>query len=186
MSRFAPFVVVALLGSVAHAEEEVPTASDAAHLAVSGTFGIATPLGEAGLELEAHLASWLSLSAGVGLGASGPQLAVMARGGYVVGNHTKIYLGAGLSEGRYTWNEFLVFDEPAQKVWSRAYWVNGELGFDHQFNASWSARAFAGQGRVLDDQAYTCNSDHCLMDHQQDGEQQLYVGLAVARAFATM
>src|SRR6266496_1223344 len=137
MSRFivAPLVLVTLGAAVAHAEQAESSATDSSpHLAVSGTFGIATPLGEAGVELEAHLTSWLTLGAGVGLGASGPQLAVMARPGVAINDSTKLYLGGGFSEGRYTWNEFLVFDEPAQKTWARAYWLNGELGTDHQFS----------------------------------------------------
>jgi len=180
-------VVTLLAAPAAHADELQPTSNrNEPWVSVSATFGIATPLGEAGLELDAHLTDWLSVSAGVGLGASGPQLAAMPRLSMPINKAARVYFGVGASEGRYTWNE-LTFDEPAKKSWDRAYWLNGELGFERRMadgTSAWTTRVFAGVGKVLNDQDFTCNDEHCMVDHQGDGASQKYVGMSIGYAFA--
>jgi len=181
-----------LMASVAHADEPAeppppdPVPEKTPHLAMSGTLGIATPLGFAGLELEAHLTKWLSLSAGVGLAGSGVQVATMARGSLPIGDKTKLYAGLGLSGGRWVWNEF-TFDEPAHKTWDRAYWVNGEVGLWRQFIwPEWSGRVLLGYSRILNRDDYVCGGDditHCMVAHAHDGESLIYVGYSVARSF---
>lgn len=182
-------LVICLGASVARADESQPAPASAdPHVAVSGTLGIATPVGEAGIELEARLARWLSLSAGVGLGASGPQLATMVRLGMPATDSTTVQVGFGLSEGAYTWTE-LTFDEPAKKTWERAYWMNAELGLAYRFDdgrSNWSLRTFGGIGKVINDQDFSCNDDHCMTDHQGDGASQKYVGVSVGRAFSNL
>lgn len=177
-------VVLLLLASSAQADERAEQeARTAPHLAVSGTLGVATPLGWTGVELEAHLARWLSLSAGAGLGSSGPQLATMARVGIPLAE-SKPYLGVGLSGGRYEWHEFVFDDEAADKTWSVAYWANAEIGHEwHWGHTAWGSRAFVGWSGMLNRNSFECNNDHCLMDHADDGEWMFYTGFAITRSF---
>jgi hypothetical protein len=174
--------ILLMLCSVANADDLAR--ADEPHLAVSGTIGVVTPLGFGGVEVEAQLARWLGASAGIGLAASGPQVAVMVRGGVAVTDLNTLYLGAGVSGGRYHWNDFLwksrpLFSPATDKTWERAYWANGEIGLHRQSNTPWSVRFFVGIGRLLNRDAYTCTGGNCMTD---DLEWLPYGGVAAARA----
>jgi hypothetical protein len=176
-------VLVAGSCHVAHAEEAAPPASPPTpHLVFSGVLGVAMPLGEAGFELEAQLTRWFGVSGGVGVSRSGPQLAMMARARVPVNDAAGVYFGVGGSLGRYEWIE-LVFDDAAKKTWERAYWLNGEVGVERAFYEKWRFRFFGGIGRVVNDNAYTCNDEHCMNDHVDDGKSQKYLGLSLGCAF---
>jgi len=146
--------------------------------------GIATPLGFVGAELEARLARWLSVSAGVGLAASGVQGAVMARPAIPIGDDANVYLGLGASAGRWVWFEFP--PDEAQKTWNIAYWANAELGVWYRYRSpAWSGRLFLGYSRILNRDGYECTQEveHCMEAHTRDGENLIYVGYSVARSF---
>jgi hypothetical protein len=187
MQRLVVAVLVAV-PAIAAAQEAPAEPAFSPHLSVTATLGVATPLGELGIELDGHLAKWLSLSAGVGASTSGPQLAAMARAHLPIGEQWAMSFGAGASEGKYEWTE-LVFDEPAKKTWDRAYWLNAELGFERTIYDVNTFRAFFGIGQVLNDDEYMCGGEdiaHCMNDHQGDGARQKYVGLAFSRAFSSL
>src|SRR5262245_27293534 len=128
--RFALVVLVTALRHSALAQEAPQPKQAGPHLDVSGTLGVITPLGYGGIELEAHFARWLSVSAGAGFAKGGPQLAAMARGGVPIDRSHTIYGGLGFSGGRYQWDEMdlSLFNKILPpfyvKTWNRAYWAN--------------------------------------------------------------
>jgi hypothetical protein len=96
-------------------------------------------------------------------------------------------LGAGLSTGGYSWDEFTT-DQPAHKSAARAHFANAEVGSEYRAASGLTARAFLGYARMLNPGALECidtgaNSDHCPKHHRGDGEGLIYLGSSVGFAF---
>ena len=72
-------------------------------IAVFAQLGAGTPLGYAGLEVEGSFLRFLALSVGAGMGETGRQVAAMSRLRFAVDERAAFVLGAGLSDGEYTW-----------------------------------------------------------------------------------
>lgn len=187
-----------------HADEEVWER----HFAVMGIVGFGTPVGQAGVEVEFSPAPFLALSLGAGFGSGtentdclppghigvcrGPlrdrvQTAAMGRLRVLRGRDSALALGAGASTGGYSWNEFTM-DAPARKTADRAFWLNLEIGGEYRSPSGFSARGFAGYGRMLNPAALKCldtgvSSGHCEADHQGDGEGVVYFGGGAGWAF---
>lgn len=187
-----------------HADEEVWER----HFAVMGIVGFGTPVGYSGLEVEYSPAPLLALSLGAGLGSGtestdclpsghvgvceGPladrvQTAAMGRLRVLRNRNAALAFGAGASMGGYSWDE-LTTDAPAHKSSERAFWLNLEFGGEYRSLSGFSARGFAGYGRMLNPAALDCidtgvNSGHCEADHQGDGEGVVYFGGGAGWAF---
>ncbi|MEZ4223428.1 MAG: hypothetical protein R3B13_20950 [Polyangiaceae bacterium] len=178
------------------------------HFAVLGIVGFGTPVGYAGLAVEYSPTPILALGVGAGLGSGtentdclasghvgvceGPladrvQLAAMGRLRLLREQGGAVTIGGGFSTGGYSWDEFTT-DAPAHKSAERAYWVNMELGGEFRGATGFSARGFAGYGRMLNPGALECvesgvNTGHCDEDHQGDGEGVVYFGGGFGWAF---
>jgi hypothetical protein len=180
-------IIVLTLWTAGLARAATDTATDSG-LAVTGTLGAGTPVGVTGLELEARLASWISLGTGIGIGVSSvdPQLAAMARFGIPLGDATTMRVGLGLSGGGYKWAEHPVnvcinlFGSCPNdtRTWDVAYWANGELGIEFHFGTSrLSGRPFVGFSHILNSNA--CVEGECNVA----GQWLIYTGFSLVRAF---
>ncbi|GAC1357114.1 MAG: hypothetical protein NVSMB47_10360 [Polyangiales bacterium] len=113
-----------------------------AHLAPVGS-----PIGLAGVTVDAALASWLSLGGGAGAGLSGPQVALFGRARPWRGPHVALAIGAGLSTGKYhpfclagiDTKECLRGIDPFIVVWG-----NVDVGLDARFDPGLVFRAYVG------------------------------------------
>ncbi len=176
--------------------------------AVQAVTGFGTPVGYAGLMLEYSPHPVFVASAGAGLGSGtentdclesghvgvceGPlsdrlQLAAMGRFRVLREGNGAMTLGAGVSGGGYSWDEFTT-DEPAHKSADLAVWANMEIGGEYRAESGFSARGFAGYGRMLNPGELHCidtgvNSDHCPNDHQDSGKGVVYFGGSAGWAF---
>lgn len=184
------FLSVVLSSMPAHAGDDLQDPHGLGHVAITGHVGLGTPLGYTGVSLDADLAEWMTLSAGVGMGMDSfssdlyPQVAAMMRLRIPSGPSNHIDFGVGGSRGAYTWNE-LTFDEPAHKKWAHANWLNVEIGYEHRFieaRQRWAVRAYAGLGTILNPDDYVCSDDHCRTDHKDDGGHVPYVGVSISHA----
>jgi len=215
--RFPSLAAVAIalalvLGAGSAAAEEVPPVPEASGwsrpFAVQGVVGFGTPVGYAGVMLEysPHPVFVVSLGAGIGSGTAntdclksgysgvcgGPfvdrlQLAAMGRLRVLRLRNSALTLGAGVSGGGYSWDEFTT-DQPAHKSADRAYWANAEIGYEHRSRSGFSARGFLGFAGMLNPGALHCvdtgvNSDHCPTVHKNSGEWLSYMGGSVGWAF---
>lgn len=161
-----------------------PTRWHAAH----GILGVATPVGTLGGELEWMVADELSLSGGIGVSGSGPQIAVMPRYQLPVGTRAWLGLGLGLSGGPYTWKEFCLGGSGCtERTATFALWGNAELSGAWQWRNGMSLRIFLGVGQVLNPGALTCDfydrSNYCKAEDEASGERLPSFGLAYGGAF---
>jgi hypothetical protein len=140
-------ILVTLLSST------VARADDNTHQ-LTATVGVATPLGETGLEYAYVPSSHFEVAAGLGVAnllATGdnharplPQLAVMPRFRASYGRVT-FTLGAGLSGGQYHEGPFAWNDSD----WlTNALWGNGEAGARIHMK-EWFAGLYAGVGVII-------------------------------------
>jgi hypothetical protein len=160
---------------------------------VTGVAGLFTPIGEIGVEGQLSLARFFVLSAGAGLGAWGPQVAVMPRFRLVDGNWAG-GLGAGASYGRYGWFENWLPDtckqDCAHKTGNLA-WGNAEA-FAEFRRGRLVVRSFVGVGVAINPEALVCDRtigessySHCLRGHADDGKPTAlpYAGSSVGFSF---
>src|SRR5580698_7812689 len=117
--------------------------------------GFGTPLGFAGVAVDYALAPAVSVEAGLGLGAAGPQGAVSARLRVpTFSTRSAPYLGVGLSAGPFNTPESLPVDggdgggNPTFH-WNMAYWANFEAGGETRMPSNVTLRAYAGMGWML-------------------------------------
>jgi hypothetical protein len=174
------------LGSAGAQAQESAASEHGPSVSFEAQLGLGAPLGLAGGAVEIA-GDRLALSAGGGLGVSGPQVAVTARYRFRLARIFNISVGAGVSAGPYEWVEPLVFDNPARKHWDTAFWANGELGFEIGWPIGFHARPFLGVGSILNRQAGVCVGDtatFCQSSHSGDGFILPYAGIAIAYAIA--
>ena len=148
-SLFMAFFTILVLVHQAHAAPR--------RHSLHGVVGLWTPVGFAGVEGEVMIGQGFGLSAGVGGGPSGVQVAVMPRYHVPLGEHTSIGLGVGVSGGRFVDDEWCLLDETcARFTTERAFWSNGEVAVEWQHPSGLSLRGFGGIGRQLNPGDATC------------------------------
>jgi len=146
-------------------------------------FGVGTPIGLAGLEVERMLAPGMAISAGGGYSVSGGQLAVMPRF-FFWGDRSKVFIGTGVSGGDYEWTKICYETICAEKR-GRVMWGNAELGAEHRFRSGFAMRYFGGYGRVIagDLPCVGDTADECMRSDQNSGREIVYTGFALGGAF---
>jgi hypothetical protein len=155
--------------------------------AIYGQVGLGTPLGFAGVEVEHLVTPEYAVSVGTGYGTGGPQLAAMVRL-LAGGDRSKFTLGAGVSGGGYTWEDYGSFpdDEGLPRKSGTVAWGNLEIGGEHRFRNGFAVKYFGGYGHVILGNL-VCESgaryDVCVMFHHDDGYNLLYTGGAIGYAF---
>ena len=142
------FLAALLVIAPAVARAEAPSVFQGAHVGVEAQFGVATPLGAAGLSLIVAPHERLSLEVGAGLGLTGIQRAAMVRvRPYRPRPMLLLGVGAGLSEGEFSHYYDGVL--PARsKHWDRARWASAELNLTITPRRV-QVRLFAGYSRQL-------------------------------------
>jgi hypothetical protein len=134
--------------------------------AAEGRAGVGTPLGDLGVEVNAAVTPWLTVSAGIGTDftlVAGPgtgrvdmdtQLGAMARGHLPVSRMLEIGAGLGLSMGGYAnYDVPLVIGGDDTQTWANAKWANTEVYV--QTRGALYVRAFVGASALL-------NPDECV------------------------
>ncbi|HEY4059171.1 MAG TPA: hypothetical protein VGM39_21290 [Kofleriaceae bacterium] len=152
--KLALLTAVLALPAVVHADPEP------ARSYVSATAGLATPVGEVGLEYTYLFTQHLELSGGVGLAnmlrtrnengdstSINPQLAIMPRLRHPMGNAAFV-IGAGLSGGTYT-VQSSAFSSDDYEAITRALWLNGEVGFEWFPGGGMAVGVYGGYGTVI-------------------------------------
>jgi len=187
--RSIAFALVALASARAMAaDDDAASPFEAKPTAVYLVFGLGTPVGLMGAEIEQTLAPNASISVGAGWGVAGPQGAAMLRllSG---GERSKFTLGGGVSGGKYNWQEFCFDCEDAATKTGTVAWANVEVGGEHRFWSGFAIRYFGGYGHVVagdlacDAGPSTSSLDNCLRYHQDDGKTLVYTGIALGGAF---
>src|SRR5262249_27554236 len=115
-------------------------------------------------------------------GATAPQIAAMLR--FLCGfgdDWGKFELGAGVSHGKYTWNDLCYEDLCAQKV-GTVTWANVEIGRERRWASGFTMRYFFGYGHVIagDLVCQGAPSPPCMA---ADGYDTTYAGIAFGGAF---
>jgi hypothetical protein len=170
---------LSLTGRAAAADAS-PSGPYSQKLFVEAQLGLGTPGGAAGGALEVQ-AGPFGISAGVGEGFSGPQVAGMLRYRFWLNPDFNFNIGAGLSAGRYEWVEFSFYDTAQHKLWDAAYWANAEAGVE--MGSRFRVRVFGGLGSVLNRDAGVCagvTPAVCQKYYGGDGLEVLYLGVAFA------
>lgn len=181
--RVVPVLLIVCALS-AHARADEPSTiskQERPHLAVETQLGVGMPTGYLGVAADVSLNERFAISAGVGAGQSGTQVALMGRYRFHVRDTWNVDVGGGVSFGRYKWIE-LVFDEPAEKLWDRAFWGNAEIGLERPFGDGFHFRLFAGVGTIVNRDDGVCvgtSVTHCETDHRGDGFTMPYAGFAI-------
>jgi len=178
-----PFILASARASAADVVSEFqhrPTA-------IYGQIGLGTPLGFAGVEVEQMVTPESAVSVGTGYGMGGPQLAAMVRL-LAGGDRSKFIVGAGVSGGRYTWEDYLAFpdDEGSPRKSGTVAWGNLAIGGEHRFRNGFALKYFGGYGHVIaGDLVCEAGARHdvCVMFHEDDGDSLIYTGIAVGYAF---
>ena len=87
--------------------------------------GLGTPLGYVGFELARRVSPSFLVSAGAGMGVTGPQITLMPR--LLLGQgRSVLVLGAGVSRGKYTSNTHCFDDDSCAHLVGTANWANAE------------------------------------------------------------
>jgi len=154
--------------------------------AVFGVVGLGTPVGLVGAEVEQMVLPNWSLSAGAGWGAANaPQLSAMMH--FLAGGvRSKVTIGAGISHGKYKWEELFCFDcedGPVTKS-GTVTWGNVEIGGEHRFWSGFALRYFGGYGHIIAGDLVCDNAPSgCGPYYQSDGYNVIYTGIGVGGAF---
>jgi hypothetical protein len=149
--------------------------------------GAGTPLGYVGLELARRLWPSFQISAGAGMGVSGPQIALMPRLLFGHGRSVLV-VGAGLSRGKYKSNgtcyELSHDDLTCAHLTGTANWANAEIGGEYRWINGISFRYFGGYGRAFAGDLVCAGNaiDQCNAD-PNPGRTLIYTGFALGQAF---
>ena len=144
--------------------------------------GLGTPLGYVGVEAARRLSPSFVLSAGAGMGLSGPQIALMPR--LVLGRgRSALVVGAGISRGKYTSsNACSEYDGCAYRT-GTANWANVEVGGEYRWPGGLSIRYFGGYGQAFADDLVCVGAQDQCAAYPGGGRSLAYTGLAVGQAF---
>jgi hypothetical protein len=151
--------------------------------AIYAQFGLATPLGLAGLEAERRLSPVFSVSVGAGYGLLGPQIAAMPR--VTVGSGpSALVLGIGLSRGKYA-SSICFDDDSCASISGTPTWVNTEVGGIYRWSGGISFKYFGGFGRTVAGELICGGgaADQCVASHSASGLEIIYTGFAFGQAF---
>ena len=175
--------LVALASARAYAADDVVSEFENRPTALFVQFGVGTPIGLAGLEVERMLTPNMAISAGGGFSAMGPQVAVMPRF-FFWGDRSKVFIGAGVSGGDYEWTKYCYETICAEKR-GKVTWGNAEFGAEHRFRSGFAMRYFGGYGRVIggDLPCVGDTADDCVRFDQNSGREIVYTGFALGGAF---
>lgn len=129
-------------------------------LSLDATFGFGTPVGWLGAGLTVHPINRFALSAGVGLGTRGVQVAGMLHGYPVdLGKWARLGFGAGASSGTYATSAFSSgLDLKWRRYWQRAWFLNLETSIAVWHPTGAGIEPFIGYGIVLNDKAGACST----------------------------
>jgi hypothetical protein len=154
--------------SVAGADEPPAAANTFAPFGggVGATVGLGTPTGLLGIEGQLNLQSWLFVTAGVGLGTAGPQVAGMVHMRRPLQTETGVAftLGYGISGGRYH-EHLCIFESCDPELGGTLWWHNVQAGVEVKIgsstkHSSWTMRPFGGvavAGNPHDLECLDCN-----------------------------
>jgi len=134
-------------------------------VAFDAHLGMGTPLGLLGGSLEVTPVAALTVGAGVGTSAFGPQVAGLVRLRTAPRREGSFYVGGGYSQGRYEqglsnrYGIFSTFDGIFESMgehpptpwrsWQTARWLNLEIGADTRRASGLDARGFLGIANLL-------------------------------------
>jgi hypothetical protein len=95
-----------------------------------------------------------------------------------------LVVGAGVSRGKYTSNNYCYDDHSCAYLTGTANWANVEIGGEYRWINGISFRYFGGYGRTFaDDLSCTGNAiDECNA-HPSWGRSLTYTGFALGQAF---
>ena len=134
-------------------------------------FGVATPVGGAGLTLDILPARWLALGAGVGTNGEGPEFETMARARLPISHASYFTFGSGVSLARYTGHQHNGLDGGSQifesineetisyAVWPHALFWNNEFGLELNVG-HFATRGYLGYASILNRSGYTCTQGY--------------------------
>jgi len=156
-------------------------------------FGIATPVGGAGLTLDVLPVDWLALGAGVGSNGEGPEFETMARGRLRLGPPIYVTFGTGVSLAHYTGHDHngldsrdLFGDSTAENtisyaVWPHAVFWNNELGLERAAG-HFALRGYLGYASILNRSGYTCTEGYTPCNPAA-ASPLVYLGFAIGYLF---
>ena len=181
------FIAVALSSATAAAASDDDDVSvfESKPTAFYSVFGLGTPVGLMGVELERTLLPNWSISAGGGWDLSGFQASAMTRLLLGASRRARFTIGAGISGGKYDWKESCFdCDEVAEKIGTVA-WGNLEIGGEHRFESGFALRYFGGYGHIVAGDLVCTGyaTASCVAYHQNDGRDTIYTGIALGGAF---
>ncbi len=135
-----------------------PDEPDRSWSALYFVLGIATPVGEVGLEVVTHVGERAEVSAGVGIGSGGAQWALMPRLRWGDDSFA-VTAGLGASVGKYAQLQ-IECESPADCLSPASYalWGNAEVGLER-----WSGRLALRGALGLGIGCYLAN---CVFDRQ--------------------
>jgi hypothetical protein len=125
--------------------------------AVYLVLGLATPVGEIGLEAATHIDERVEVSAGVGIGSGGGQWALMPRLRWGDDSFA-VTAGLGASVGKFAQLQLCETLAECELPGSYALWGNAEVGLEH-----WSGRLALRGALGLGIGCYLAN---CVPDRQ--------------------
>jgi len=156
-------------------------------------FGIATPVGGAGVTFDVLPVDWLALGAGVGTNGEGPELETMARARLGVGLATYLTFGTGVSLAHYTGHDHNGLDSrdlfsdatsentTSYAVWPHAIFWNNELGVETSAGHL-ALRAYLGYASILNPLGYTCTEGYRPCNPSA-ASPLVYLGFAIGYRF---
>src|SRR3954462_10209740 len=119
------FSLIALASTRALAadDDDDATPFESRPTAIYAVLGLGTPVGFLGAEVEQTLLPHWTVTAGGGFGTGGPQGSVMMHllGG---GQRSKLTLGAGISGGKYAWEEWCLDCDGGARKTGTVAWGN--------------------------------------------------------------
>jgi len=135
-------LALAILAPLTARAEETQTRVDL-------SLGLFTPIGAVGIELGQQVHDHLEISAGIGLGFSGPQAATMVR--LQTGGTFKLTFGIGASVGHLEVDESCYSHEcnGISPTSADVAWANAEAGVRTTSTSGYTFRAFVGLGTPI-------------------------------------
>ena len=183
----AAFTIAALTSATAAAAaDDDISAFEAKPTAVYLVFGLGTPAGWLGAEVERTLEPNWTISAGGGWGLSGPQGSAMTHLLLGESRRSRFAVGAGISGGRYTRKEWCIDGDAAPEKTGSVAWGNLEVGGEHRFFSGFAVRYFGGYGHVIAGDLVCeapATSTSCGSLSKEAGRDIIYTGVAVGGAF---
>lgn len=147
---------------------------------IEGHLGIGTPYGTLGIALEIDAIEYFGFVVGGGAGAAGPQIAT--------GFRARAPLGFVALGGELTWSggpyestdcHLYCFRDRGVARWDFAHWINVSPAIELRTGSGFSARFYAGAGKLLNPGDGECIGDiHC-----RSTDPLAFAGFALGAAF---